>query len=158
MRDLQHLEELSSATAFGSWVNDVVIALDNARSHGEVGNVGRIVLSEAANLIARVNEPQTSRQIPDAARGLAAGETTRSAISAVLGASGEDNAQVDAALQVLSATARRASNGALDSDDAERVDALIRLFDRLGSLQLVRSNSVLTARKSAGPWTATTMT
>ena len=158
MRDLQHLEELSSATAFGSWVNDVVIALDQARSRDEVGATGRLVLAQASNLIARLAEPQTSPQIPDAARGLAAGETTRSAISAVLGPRGEDNAHLGVVLRALSETARRASAGALDDDDAARVDDLIQVFDRLGSLQLVKSNSVLVSRKNAGAWTATTMT
>ena len=45
MRDLQRLEELSSAAALGLWADDVVLALDRARSGSALVETDATLLS-----------------------------------------------------------------------------------------------------------------
>src|SRR4051812_6578602 len=126
MRDLRHLEELSSATAFGSWANDVVVALDKLREGEDLEDTDVRTLDQAASLLEAVSDPGTTRQAPDMARSLAAGETTKTAVAAVLGRRpGEENR---ARLLELATVARRSATGAAAGPDRERLDEIIELF------------------------------
>lgn len=154
MRDLQHLEELSAATAFGSWANDVVVALDTVHGGGELAPFASGVLEQAALFLRTLADPTQWRSRPRSARSVAATETTRTAVTSVLGrASGGDHHE---ALLELATAADQAAHGQLPPDKSDTLDALMRLFDRLGDLQLARSNAVLTSRKDAIAWTGTT--
>lgn len=152
MRDLRHLEELSSATAFGSWANDVVVALDRVREGETLDEPDRATVRQAADLLEAVAQPGAARQAPDLARSLAAGEATKTAIAAVLGhrPAPENKVQVEE----LAELAKQAATGTLADESRDQLDSLIDLFDRLGDLQLVRSNAVLSERKRAVAWTA----
>ena len=153
MRDLRHLEELSSATAFGSWANDVVVALDRVREGENLADADRATIGQAAGLLEAVLQPNARRHAPDMARSLAAGETTKRAIAAVFGPRPSDENR--AKLAQLAAVATRAAKGTETSGDGDRLDEMIDLFDRLGDLQLVKSNAVLSARRRAVTWTGT---
>jgi hypothetical protein len=154
VRDLKHLEELSSATAFGSWAYDVVLALDRVDSGTDPMPSDRAVLVQAAELLSALADPASRPKTADSARSVATSETTRSAVATVLGAGSVED--LKPILDELASAAREAAEGR--SPDAERLQRLIALFDRVGDLQLVRSNDVLAARKDAVTWTAMRMT
>lgn len=156
MRDLQHLEELSAVTAFGSWANDIVVALEGVAGGPPESAEDRGLLLQAAEFLATLADPTLWRTRPPSARSLAASEATRSAVTSVLGTPpGEDQVT---ALRDLASAAREAAYGKLTPERAEYLPALMRLFDRVGDLQLARSNAVLTARKDSFAWTATRLT
>jgi len=152
VRDLRHLEELSSATAFGSWANDVVVALDRARLGDQFGDGDVEVLGEAAVLLRGLDDRNLRRQASGVARSLTAGQTTRTAFASVIGR--DEGRDQKAILERLASTVEKAAKRAIPTGDNASVDALIHLFERIGDLQLVKSNSIWSARKRAA-WTAT---
>jgi hypothetical protein len=152
MRDLQHLEELSSTAALGLWADDVVLALDQTASGAEPSTAQATLLAEAAETLEearkRTVKPLTT---PKTARALAATETALTAVATMVRArSGESQHELlDAMVRVL----RVAAEGKLRKSDANRVQLVIELFGMVGEHQLAASNSVLRSRKEARAWT-----
>ena len=76
MRDLQRLEELSSAAALGLWADDVVLALDRATSGFALAETDATLLSDAAEMLeAALQRTEHPLATPKSARGLAATNT-----------------------------------------------------------------------------------
>jgi hypothetical protein len=154
MRDLQRLEELSSAAALGLWADDVVLALDRATSSSAVTSTDATLLNEAAEMLEaalqRTEHPLTA---PKSARSLAATNTTLTLVATIVREQpGTDERKI---LIAMASILREASKGALSQEAAERVNPVMELFGMIGEHQLVESNSVLASRKDSTPWTAT---
>lgn len=156
MRDLQRLEELSSAAALGLWADDVVLALDRAIGQTEIGDADKELLKDAASLLEdaleRISKPFAP---PKSARALSASETTLTAITTLAQEQAGDTLKL---LDQMAKVVHEALRGQLAGGDAERLQPVIALFELISELQLVESNSVLTSRKDVGVWTATPTT
>lgn len=157
MRDLQRLEKLSSTAALGLWADDLVLALDRAKS-GEARASDSELLRAAAGMLEQALE-WTAHPLapPRSARDLAATNTTLSALAAL---AQEQSGEEQQLLEGMAKTIRDAAEGRLTQDDMARLDSVIGLFELVGERQLVESNSVLMSRKDTEPWTAieTTLT
>lgn len=156
MRDLQRLEELSSAAALGLWADDVVLALDRATSGIPLAEDDKQLLNGAAEMleaaVQRTEEPLAAAR---SARSLAATNTALSIVAMLVREQpGSDERQL------LNATAnvlRHVSMGE-PSEANSQIENAMELFGLLGKHQLVESNSVLTSRKDWSTWMATTST
>jgi hypothetical protein len=152
MRDLQHLEQLSSTAALGLWADDVVLALDRAMSDAALTDAQVGLLREAAEMLEaaleRTEHPMTT---PKTARALAATDTALTVVATLVRAQPEKSERE--LLAAMASILRQAAGGALTADDAERVRPVTDLFGMVGEHQLVASNSVLTSRKEAQGWT-----
>ncbi|MCA1706311.1 MAG: hypothetical protein LC808_24810 [Actinobacteria bacterium] len=153
MRDLRHLEQLSSTAALGLWADDVVLALDRARSGTVLSDAESGLLRDAAETLEatleRTEHPLTT---PKTARGLAATETALTVVATLV--QGQPEKSERELLAAMASVLRQAADGALTTDDAERVSPVMDLFGMVGEHQLVASNSVLTSRREARAWTA----
>jgi hypothetical protein len=157
MRDLGHLEQLSSTVALGMWADDVVIALDRAQEHqavqpsdAETLRIASEVLKSAARRAEHPMEP------PRSAHNLAATDNALTfAASFVDETSGKN---LHFVLESMADVLVAAAAGQLPSQDSTVVSHVIQLFSSLGEHQLLASKSVLTSRKDALPWTETPMT
>jgi hypothetical protein len=154
MRDLQRLEELSSTAALGLWADDVVVAISHALSGLPLSDAEKRLLKDAAHVLAAAAE-RTAKPLspPRSARALAATDTALVAV-ATLARESDDREQRNV-MTTLAKVIRKAVKGALEEGDAGQLDLAMRLFAIFGELQLVESNSVLTARKDARAWTET---
>jgi hypothetical protein len=152
MRDLQHLEELSSTAALGLWADDVVLALDRAISGPALANAQADILREAAEMLEaaleRTEHPLTT---PSTARALAATDTALTVLATLVRS--QPNKSERELLEAMAGILREAADGALSVSDAERVQPVMDLFGMVGEHQLVASNSVLTSRKEERAWT-----
>lgn len=157
MRDLQRLEELSSAAALGLWADDIVLALDRATSDAELTEPDAMLLTDAAEMLEaalqRTEHPLTT---PKSARGLAATNTTLTLLATLVRE--QPGTDEQAILRGMASILREAAVGSLTHDAAERVRPVMELFGMIGQHQLVASNSVLASRKDLGAWTATPST
>lgn len=152
MRDLQRLEELSSAAALGLWADDIVLALNRATS-GVRAEADATLLNDAAEMLEdAVQLTEHPLATPKSARGLAATNTALSLIATF--AREQPGMDEQEMLRALALILREAGKG-LAADDDERVSPVMELFGRIGEHQLVASNSVLASRKDLGAWTAT---
>lgn len=153
MRDLQRLEELSSIAALGLWADDVVLALNRLATSKTPDAGDTELIEEAADVLdaarRRTEEPLSS---PGSARALAATETALTAVASLAHKHGDGNSSE--VLEQIAELLRRAARGELH-DNAEALEPATRLFGRVGELQLVASNSVLTSRKGSRAWMAT---
>jgi outer membrane receptor for monomeric catechols len=154
MRDLQRLEELSSAAALGLWADDVVLALDRATSDAALADADAQLLNGAAEMLeATLQRTEKPLATPKSARTLAATNTALTIVATIVREQPGTNEH-----EILTAMAgmlREAGNGTLTQTDTERVDPVMELFGMLGEHQLVESNSVLASRKDSRAWTAT---
>ena len=152
MRNLRHLEELSSTAALGLWADDVVLALDRATSGAELSDAHAGLLLEAAEILEaaleRTEHPLTT---PKTARALAATDTTLTVVATLVRARPEKSERE--LLKAMARVLREATEGKLSETDADRVRPVMDLFGMVGEHQLVASNSVLTSRKEARAWT-----
>lgn len=153
VRDLHHLEELSAATAFGSFATDVVLALDRARTvEATPADSDSQVLHEAAHVLLTLVEPDLKPGLAGTASGLAATETAHSAVTRFL--ENRSVTDLEGEIRGLAAAAEKSATGSSAEVEPERFDALIGLFGRVSAMQLAESAAVLTAGKGAEPWTA----
>lgn len=153
MRDLQRLEELSSAAALGLWADDVVVAISHASSETPLTDADKTVLEEAADTLESAAK-RTAKPLstPPTARALAATDTALVAVATLVGETGEDDRKK--LMTALAKAIRRTAKGALiEDDDPAQLRLAMNLFGIFGELQLVESNSVLTARKDSSAWT-----
>jgi hypothetical protein len=148
MRDLQRLEELSSAAALGLWADDIVLALDRATSDAEPTEADVTLLTDAA--LERTEHPFAT---PKSAHGLAATSTALDLVATL--ARRQPGTDEQAILRAMAAILRQAATGSLGGDASEGVRPVMELFGMIGEHQLVASNSVLASRKDLGAWTAT---
>jgi hypothetical protein len=154
VRDLQRLEELSSAAALGLWADDVVLALDRATSTRALAEVDAELLSSAAEMLdaalARAEQPLAPSP---SARSLAATNTALVLVATLAREQpGTDERDL---LRQMVALLRQAATAGLKQQDVKGVQSVMELFGLLGEHQLVRSNSVLASRKGAAEWTGT---
>jgi hypothetical protein len=154
MRDLQRLEELSSAAALGLWADDIVLALDRVASGTEFTQADTELLTAAAEMLeAALERAEHPFATPKSAHGLAA---TTSALNLVATlARQQPGTDEQAILRAMASILRQAATGSLGEDASERVRPVMELFGMIGEHQLVASNSVLASRKDLGAWTAT---
>lgn len=152
MRDLQHLEELSSAVALGFWADDVVLALDQAISGNELSGENVTLLREAADIVeAALEREQEPLSAVKSVRALAATDTTLSAAEALVrDQPGTDQRKL---LGEIAEVLREAAGKHLAAGDTDRARPVMELFDLVGEHQLVEGNSVLSARREARSWT-----
>jgi hypothetical protein len=152
MRDLQHLEELSSTAALGFWADDVVFALDRATSGAELSRTQADLLREAAETLKEALErTEDPLMTPKTARALAATNTTLTVIATLARTRPEKSERE--LLEAMTKVLLEAAEGKLSETDADRVRPVMDLFGMVGEHQLVASNSVLTSRKEARAWT-----
>jgi hypothetical protein len=144
MRDLQRLEELSSAAALGLWADDIVLALDRATSDAEPTEADVTLLTDAAVMLEAALERTD---------GLAATSTALDLVATL--ARRQPGTDEQAILRAMAAILRQAATGSLGGDASEGVRPVMELFGMIGEHQLVASNSVLASRKDLGAWTAT---
>ena len=157
MRDLGHLEELSSTAALGLWADDVVMALDQAKTGAPLGEAHRDILQgAAATLEAAAHPAEHPPEAPGSVRALAASENAQTVAAALV--QGHPKADVQRLLASMAEVLDHAAAGRLSPGDADRVDEVIELFGVLGERQLMASNSMLTSRKEARAWTGTPAT
>lgn len=155
MRDLQRLEELSSAAALGLWADDVVLALDRAVPGTALAEDDVRLLNDAAEMLeAAVQRTEHPLSAPRNARSLAATNTALTIVAALVREQGSDERQL---LDAMAAILRDIAQGGLSQEDASQVDRVMELFGLLGKHQLVESNSVLASRKDPTAWMATTV-
>jgi hypothetical protein len=154
MRDLQRLEELSSAAALGLWADDVVLALDRATSGSALVETDATLLSDAAEMLeAALQRAEHPLATPKSARSLAATNTTLTLVATLVREQpGTDEQKI---LRAMASILREVGRGSVAQDAAERVHPVMELFGMLGEHQLVASNSVLASRKDSRAWTAT---
>lgn len=156
MRDLQRLERLSDSAALGLWADDVVVALHHARISAPPQAAEKALLASAAEVLdAALQQAEEPSAAPRAARGLIATTTARSLAASLAKGSGDDDSEL---LRAMASVLRAAAEGSLFEDSGAEVDMVTRLFAMLGEHQLVESSSVLSSRKDASTWTATTST
>ncbi len=154
MRDLQRLEELSSAAALGLWADDIVRALDRATSDTEFTEADTTLLTDAAEMLeAALERTEHPFATPKSAHGLAATNTALNLVATL--ARQQPDTDEQAILRAMASILRQAAAGSLGGDASERVGPVMELFGMIGEHQLVASNSVLAARKDLGAWTAT---
>lgn len=152
MRDLQHLEELSSAAALGLWADDIVLALDRSTSGAGLTDADPDLLCEAAQMLEdaleRTEHPLTT---PKSARALAATDTALTVVATLV--HGQPEQSERELLAGMAKVLREAADGGLTADDADRTRPVMDLFGMVGEHQLVASNAVLASRKEARAWT-----
>ena len=152
MRDLGHLEELSSTAALGLWADDVVIALDHAMSGRPLTEAKEGVLQGAATTLkAAAQQTEHPMETPKSSHALAATDSALTVAAALVQDQPEEDVQ-----QLLLSMAEildQAAAGQLSPEDADRTRKVIDLFGLLGERQLAASNSVLTSQKEARAWT-----
>src|SRR4051812_18973054 len=83
MRDLQHLEELSSTAALGLWADDVVLALDRAARGERTADDSRLLADAAAILDHARERTETPLSNPRSASALRTTDTALTAVSAL---------------------------------------------------------------------------
>jgi hypothetical protein len=161
MRDLQRLEELSSTAALGLWADDVVLALHRATEESGPDEADSQLLDAAATILDATRErAEQPTAIPTrSARSLAATDTALSIVVSLAQTTSHDEQEsaerVPAILSSLAALLREAGKGQMiGAKTPEAIAAAADFFGRLGEMQLVESNSVLTSRKNADVWTA----
>lgn len=154
MRDLQRLEQLSSAAALGLWADDVVMALDRAASGAHLADADSQLLTDAAEMLeAALERTEHPLSAPRSARSLAATTSALTIVATIVREQpGSDEQEV---LRAMASILREAAKGSVGQDAADRVEPVMELFGMLGQHQLVESNSVLTSRKDPSAWTAT---
>ncbi len=153
MRDLQRLEELSSAAALGLWADDVVVAISRASSETQLSGADKTVLKEAADILESAAK-RTAKPLstPSTARALAATDTALVAVATLVSETGEGDRKN--LMTALAKAIRRAAKGTLiEEDDSAQLALAMNLFGIFGELQLVESNSVLTSRQDSRAWT-----
>lgn len=151
MRDLGHLEELSSTAALGLWADDVVIALDRAVSGAATAADREILRDAAATLKAAVQRTEHPLDPPRSGHSLAATDSALTVAATLV-----QGRQADGVRQILESTAEildRASAEPPKPQNSEQIGQAIDLFGLLGERQLAASNSVLTSWKEARAWT-----
>jgi len=154
VRDLQRLEELSSAAALGLWADDVVLALDRATSGSALAETDATLLSDAAEILeAALQRTEHPLATPKSARGLAATNTALTLVATLVRKQPGTNQQK--ILRAMASILREVGQGSVTQDAAERVHPVMELFGMIGEHQLVASNSVLAFRKDSKAWTAT---
>jgi hypothetical protein len=157
MRDLRHLEELSSTAALGMWADDVVLALDRATSGAGLTDAQAGLLREAAEMLEaalkRTEHPLTT---PRTARQLAATDSALTVVATIVRSQPETSERD--LLEAMASVLREAAAGRLGAEDTERIRPVMDLFGMVGEHQLVASNSVLTSRKEVRAWTETPAT
>jgi hypothetical protein len=154
MRDLQRLEELSSAAALGLWADDIVLALDRVTSGTAFAQTDTDLLTAAAEMLeAALERAEHPLATPKSAHGLAATTTALNLVATL--ARQQPGKDQQAILRAMSSILRQAATGSLGEDASERVRPVMELFGMIGEHQLVASNSVLASRKDLGAWTAT---
>ena len=154
MRDLQRLEELSSAAALGLWADDIVLALDRVTSGAAITQSDTDLLTAAAEMLeAALERAEHPLAPPKSAHGLAATNTALNLVATLARQQPGTNQQ--AILRAMASILREAALGSLGGDASERVRPVMELFGMIGEQQLVASNSVLASRKDLGAWTAT---
>jgi hypothetical protein len=149
MRDFENIEELNSTAALGLWADDVVLALDQARSDSELSQSGERLLQEAAEILRatarRTEQPFTT---PRSARDLAATDSTLMAIATMAPETSNVSERLDSMAQILG----RAASKQLTPEDTGPIQTVMNLFARLGEQQLVASNSMLLSQKEGRGW------
>jgi hypothetical protein len=154
MRDLQRLEELSSAAALGLWADDIVLALDRATSDTDFAETDAKLLTGAAEMLeAALERTEHPLVTPKSAHGLAATNTALTLVATLVRR--QPGTDEQAILGGMALILRQAAAGSLAGEAAERVRPAMELFGMIGEHQLVASNSVLASRKDVGAWTAT---
>jgi len=154
MRDMQRLEELSSAAALGLWADDVVVAISRAARGISLSSADRQLMEEAADVLANAaKRTATPLATPSTARALAATDTALAAVATLM-SDGKTPAR-ERTMMALPKVIGKAVKGSLEDDDSTELELAMRLFGVFGELQLVESNSVLTSRKDARAWTGT---
>ncbi|MCA1706696.1 MAG: hypothetical protein LC808_26905 [Actinobacteria bacterium] len=152
MRDLQHLEELSSTAALGLWADDVVLALDRATSSEALNDAQAGLLRDAAEILeAALQRSEHPLTTPKTARTLAATDTALTVVATLV--QGRPEKSERELLAPMASVLREAADGALTVDDADRIHPVMDLFGMVAEHQLVASNSVLTSRKEGRAWT-----
>jgi hypothetical protein len=154
MRDLQRLEELSSAAALGLWADDVVLALDRATSSAGLADADPKLLNDAAEMLeAALQRTEQPLSAPRSARSLAATNTALTIVATLVREQpGSDEQEI---LRAMASILRDAAKGGVSQNDADRAEPVMELFGMLGEHQLVESNSILASRKDPSAWTAT---
>lgn len=151
MRDLGHLEELSSTAALGLWADDVVIALDQAMSGRGVSEGHKGLLLEAAGMLKdaaeRTEHPMEAHR---SAYALAATDSALDVASALVREHPQEDVQ--GLLKSMAELLEQASRGELKPEDADPANQVLDLFGLLGERQLIASNSVLNSRKESRAW------
>jgi hypothetical protein len=152
MRDLGHLEELSSTAALGLWADDVVIALDQAASDRPLEESSAETLRQAADTL-EIAARRTTHPLdtPKTAHALAATDSALTVATALV--QGQPGEGVQQLLESMSGVLKKAAGGQLGPEDSDGIQGVMGLFGLLGEHQLVASNSVLTSRKEARAWT-----
>lgn len=154
MRDLQRLEELSSAAALGLWADDIVLALDRVTSGAAITQSDTDLLTAAAEMLeAALERAEHPLAPPKSAHGLAATNTALNLVATL--ARQQPGTDQQAILRAMASILREAAVGSLGGDASKRVRPVMELFGMIGEQQLVASNSVLASRKDLGAWTAT---
>ena len=157
MRDLQRLEQLSSAAALGLWADDIVLALGRALLSVEFTQADTALLTDASEMLeAALERTEHPFATPKSAHGLAATNTALDLVATLARQQPDTNEQ--AILRTMASILRQAATGSLTEGASERVRPVMELFGRIGAHQLVASNSVLASRKDLGAWTATPST
>jgi len=152
MRDLQHLEELSSTAALGLWADDVVLALDKAVAGSDLPAPQAEVLETAAAVLeAALQRTEHPLSAPTSAHALAATDSALSVV-ATLAREQPETSATDL-LSTMADVLREAATGALATDAMERIKPVLDLFGMVGEHQLVASNSLLSSRKEGRGWT-----
>ncbi len=160
MRDLQRLEELSSTAALGLWADDVVLALHRATEDPGPDEADSQLLDAAAKILDATRErAEQPTAMPRSARSLAATDTALSIVVSLAQTTSQDEQEsterVPAILSSLAALLREAAKGQMiGAKTPEAIAPAADFFGKVGEMQLVESNSVLTSRKNADTWTA----
>jgi len=149
MRDFEHIEELNSTAALGLWADDVVLALDQAQSGGDLSASYKILLEGAADVLRaaarRTEQPLTT---PRSARDLAATDSTLMALATMA----PEAADVSQRLEAMAGILGRAAAKELSTEDAGPLQTVMNLFGQLGEQQLAASNSMLLSQKEGRGW------
>jgi hypothetical protein len=152
MRDLGHLEELSSTAALGLWADDVVIALDHAMSGRAISEGNKEILRSAADTLkAAAQQTAHPMEVPRSAHALAATDSALTAAAALVQGQPEQNIQ--SLLESMAKVLDQASSGHVSEKNLDYAKQVVNLFGLLGERQLMASNSVLASRKEARAWT-----
>lgn len=155
MRDLQRLEKLSSTAALGLWADDVVIALDRARSGAQIDAAERELLESAAARLDEIRD-QADRDI-DVSRSARSLATAGTALTAIATLADEENSDEQHLLVEIAEVIRKVAHRKLESEDAAPLELALNAFVLIGEHLLAESNAVLMHRKDTDTWTATQM-
>lgn len=147
MRDLQRLEQLSSATALGFWAEDVILALDRITRRGEREAEDRALLSEAAEVLeAAVGRSEKPFAAVGTAKTVAATDTALGVAESLAKANSPEKAQ-----ELLRKAASVLRDVAADREDVD-IQPAIDLFGAIGRQQLARGNAASGYGGGARSW------